>query len=401
MVNVVFVSNTCSPQCFTDLQNIKYREKLAPSQKFFDMLIRGFSPIDDCVVTCLTARAIDPTNCKLKRLPYFEENFDGIKYVYTKIINKKIIKNINNIVQGKKIAKRIIRENSKRDVETVFVCDPLAYDLCYGVLLSARRQRVCGLYTDLPDKISVIGKSDKKTLLSRVKDSMRFFIEKPLKRFDIFCFITESMNEVNVENKPYVVIEGMTPGGRRVESEAKRGLVVYAGGLYEKFGVKKLVEAASEVTEIEDFELHLYGEGNCVDYINEVSQRHPNIKYMGAVSLDQILEKESQASLLVNPRPTGEDFTKYSFPSKTLEYMYSGRPVLTTKLSGIPDEYNDYLFFIEDESVEGIKNAIVGVLSRNESDLASFGKTAQDFAINVKNNERQALKLWNTLRIKN
>lgn len=401
MVNVVFVSNTCSPQYFTELQNIKHREKLAPSQKFFDMLIRGFLPIDDCVVTCLTARSIDPTNCTLKKLPYFEENVDGIKYVYSKIINKKIIKNLNNVLQGKKIAKRIIRENAKNGVETVFVCDPLAYDLCYGVISSARKQRVCGLYTDLPDKISVIGKSDKKTLLSKVKDSMNFLYEKPLKRFDSFCFITESMNEINNKNKPYVVIEGMTPSGRRVESDEKKGLVVYAGGLYEKFGIKKLVEASSKITEIEDFELRLYGEGNCVDYINEVSLRHPNIKYMGAVTLDEILEKESQASLLVNPRPTGEGFTKYSFPSKTLEYMYSGRPVLTTKLSGIPDEYNDYLFFIEDESVDGIKNAIVDVLSKSENELTSFGKKAQNFAINVKNNERQALKLWNTLRIKN
>ena len=38
----------------------------------------------------------------------------------------------------------------------------------------------------------------------------------------------------------------------------------------------------------------------------------------------------------VNPRQNNEEFTKYSFPSKTMEYLASGVPVVAYKLDGIP-----------------------------------------------------------------
>jgi len=53
---------------------------------------------------------------------------------------------------------------------------------------------------------------------------------------------------------------------------------------------------------------------------------------------------------------------RYSFPSKLIEYMASATPVLTTRLPGIPPEYEPYVYWIEDDSVEGIEHSLRAVM---------------------------------------
>lgn len=396
MVNLVLVSNTCSDETFKCLSSMKNKEKLAPSQKYFDMLVHGLADIDGYTVTCLTARAIDPSNCNLKGLKYYEETVEGIKYIYPKVINKKIIKNLNNFFQGKKISKRIIKENKKKNIKTIFLLDPLSYDISVGALKSAKNSKKCCVITDLPEQMYAIGKGNGKRgfikkIASRISD-------KIIEKADCFGFITESMNVVNTENKPYAIIEGMVMP-RMVGDDQPRvkNIVMYAGGLFEKFGIKKLIEAFLLLPE-NNYELHLYGEGLLSDYITTVGKTHPNVKYMGAVGLNEIMSAEKEAKLLVNPRPSNEDFTKYSFPSKTLEYMSAGRPVLTTKLSGIPEEYFDYVYTMDDESVEGIKKSLAKVLSLGDDELNRKGLKAKEFVFNNKSNVIQSGKLCRMLK---
>ena len=101
---------------------------------------------------------------------------------------------------------------------------------------------------------------------------------------------------------------------------------------------------------------------------------------------DEVVQAEMDADLLINPRPTHEEFTKYSFPSKNMEYMASGTPVLTTNLPGMPEEYKPYVYLIEDESVEGFAQAIriTFEIARNERDKK--GIDAQRFVLDKKSN---------------
>ena len=116
---------------------------------------------------------------------------------------------------------------------------------------------------------------------------------------------------------------------------------MYAGGVYEKYGLKTLVDAFIKLKR-KDIDLYIFGEGSFVNEIIKLSKHHNNIYYKGCVSTEEIVKYEKKALLLVNPRPVNEEFSKYSFPSKTIEYMLSGTPVISTKLPGIPEEYFDY-----------------------------------------------------------
>lgn len=210
---------------------------------------------------------------------------------------------------------------------------------------------------------------------------------KLIKCIDRFVFVTDYLGDlVNRDHKPYMIMEGLVSVQLEAEKQALlRNDCVYAGGLHEIYGVKNLVAAFHE-SDL-PYEMHFYGNGNLVDYIKSVSQQDPRIQYKGILSHDELLAVERGAKLLINPRPVyGELDTRYNFPSKLMEYMQSGRPVITTRLLGIPEEYNDYMYYFENDSVEGLKRGLEKVLSLEESELKQFALRAKSYVNDNKNN---------------
>jgi glycosyltransferase involved in cell wall biosynthesis len=84
---------------------------------------------------------------------------------------------------------------------------------------------------------------------------------------------------------------------------------------------------------------------------------------------------------------------KYSFPSKTMEYMASGKPVVMYKLDGIPDEYDEYLFYADGSNgIEGLATKLKEVLNNYDSALVK-AECAKEFVLNNKNAKVQAKRI--------
>lgn len=210
---------------------------------------------------------------------------------------------------------------------------------------------------------------------------------------DFYVYITKYMQN-SFGNKPYLIIEGFTDAridATQGEIFNNKNALMYAGSLFEKFGLRLLLEAFYEIEG--NYELWLFGNGDMEKEIELYSLKDPRIKYFGNRPNNEILEFEKKAKLLVNPRLTDNEFTKYSFPSKLMEYMSSGTPVLTTKLLGIPDDYFDKMFYIESETVEGVKKSILNCLLKSQEELDGFGNNAKSFVLQEKNNFIQIEKL--------
>ena len=82
---------------------------------------------------------------------------------------------------------------------------------------------------------------------------------------------------------------------------------------------------------------------------------------------------------LLITRPSVDPYVRYSFPSKLLEYMGTGVPVLTTRLPGIPGEYYEFLSIIEECSPRGIIDALGAHLSREADEHKQQGRKALKF----------------------
>ena len=232
------------------------------------------------------------------------------------------------------------------------------------------------------------------------------FIKKAVdvqSRFDGYVYLTEAMKDVISPKKPFVIVEGIADTSLAKFYDARnrsaaRG-IMYAGGLQRKFGIIHLLDAFEEA-DIDNAELWLFGEGDAVEDITARSLKNPSIRYFGRVSRDKVLEYEHQAVLLVNVRSVSEDFTKYSFPSKTIEYMLSGTPLLSTRLQGIPEEYFDYMYSTDDNDVSSLSNKLKEIMNLPAETLAEKGTEAQKFVVENKGSVAQTQKIIDGLNLK-
>ena len=176
------------------------------------------------------------------------------------------------------------------------------------------------------------------------------------------------------------------------KKQYNKKIVMYAGIVRKLYGLKILVEGFIKA-DLPNYELHIYGNGDYADEIDEISKHNNKVKHFPSQPNETIVEKEKRAFLLVNPRPTNEEYTRYSFPSKNMEYMVSGTAVLTTDLPGMPGEYKQYVYLIEDETEEGICTVFKQIAKLNETEIIEKGKEARDFVLFKKNNRIQTEKI--------
>ena len=85
-----------------------------------------------------------------------------------------------------------------------------------------------------------------------------------------------------------------------------------------------------------------------------------------------------------------DDYTAYSFPSKTIEYMSSGTPLLTSRLPGIPSEYFDYCYSISGNDVSEIRSALERIMGDSDETRREMGQRARSFIHENKTAFKQA-----------
>lgn len=209
--------------------------------------------------------------------------------------------------------------------------------------------------------------------------------------FDGYVVLTEAMNEVvNRKNRPYIVMEGIAEPVDCLaeESEQREKAILYAGGLSEDNGIEILLDSFRQIQNNE-WELWICGDGKLKEAVQRCMELCPQVKYYGILPNEQVLALEQKASFLINPRLSGAAFTKYSFPSKTIEYMETGTPVVLTRLSGIPDEYFEYVIVWEEETNEGMQKLMERLFSMSEYEIEQYGKGAKKFVLEKKGLKQQ------------
>jgi glycosyltransferase involved in cell wall biosynthesis len=162
--------------------------------------------------------------------------------------------------------------------------------------------------------------------------------------------------------------------------------VVYAGSLQAAYGVDRLVEAVHGMA-CDSIRLKLFGRGNQEQRIKAVAAIDHRITYGGFVGNEALVPELIAADLLVNPRPTTEDFAVMSFPSKLIEYLAIGRPTLTTRIKSIPSDFQPHFLYIDDESGEGVRGALWRVMALERSELEAMAERGKAF-VHANSSER-------------
>lgn len=395
-MNILYVSTLCSDRLIKELFDAGYKP-IQAIQKFNKLLVNGLAE-NGCDLYALTEipKTVGPRFLKRKR-----ETENGIAFTYCRKIDIKLFYNLYMFLSGFFLT---LRWGLKHRDQSVAIMDVLQTEFCSGALYACKLLRIktVAVVTDLPGLPGMLA-GTRRTFIHR-------FVEKAINRyansFDAYILLTEQMNEVvNLKGRPYMIMEGlvdvnMADAGAAVNGDGRK-IVIYAGGLYEEYGIKYLIDGFKMLND-KDAELHLFGHGPMVNEIEEEIKRDGRIRFFGIVHNSKVVEAELQATLLVNPRPTVEDFTKYSFPSKNMEYMVSGTPVLTTNLPGMPKEYHDYVYLLEDESAQGVSQVLKKLLvDTPASELKDKGLSAKQFVLKNKNNIFQSKRVIDFIKQQN
>lgn len=184
-----------------------------------------------------------------------------------------------------------------------------------------------------------------------------------LDRYDAAVALTADLAEVFMGGRPALVMEGIA--GSPLAHSPTAGTddagvdVLYAGGVDAEYGVLELVAALEQSRG--DWVLGIAGRGSASQEVAERAAGQPRLRHLGMLGSDELAARYAAARVLVNPRPP-LPFTRFSFPSKILEYLTNGNVVASTRLPGIPDEYWEHLVELPQDAA-GMATVLDDVMS--------------------------------------
>lgn len=254
------------------------------------------------------------------------------------------------------------------------------------------------IVTDLPNDLGLA--TGRKGLMKWFESHMGNQSLSLCREMDGFILLTQPMAEaIGISDKPYEVIEGLilknTDFDSSVTEQNEKPVILYTGTLERGLGIAEMLDAFGHMP---DYELWICGHGNMAQEVQSAAEKNENIHYYGFVPQKEALALQARADALINPRQPSGVFTKYSFPSKTLEYMRSGKPVLCCKLEGIPDDYSPYLNYIPSNGSAGIQEAVSSLMKLPAEKRKEMGESARDYVNQQKNPKIQCQKLVSLLR---
>lgn len=395
-MNVLFLCGLY-PQLYKDeiFANSKKGFQFA-AQTLQEAIIEGFiqNNINLSIVTMPFVSTF-PSGYKKPIVKFETSKFNGtIPTVCSTFINVPFLRQVHNTTE------KNVFNWCRSNVDTMETKHIIVYSLTVDLItiaLKAKKTftnvRLTIIVPDLPEFMG----SNKiyKALGLKKRDVM--FIYKNITLFDRFVLLSEAMAvPLGINTRPYCVVEGIFNSKlistENRQREEKTQTILYTGALVRKYGIETLLNAFSSFKN-SNYRLVICGDGEAKDLVQQFCKKDNRISYLGKLAHTEILALQRSAALLVNPRSSEGEFTKFSFPSKTMEYFASGTPVLMYKLPGVPVEYFKFCYTLTGNSVENLAEKIAEILELPSNLREELGKAAYKFILKQKTPQIQVKKI--------
>lgn len=186
----------------------------------------------------------------------------------------------------------------------------------------------------------------------------------------------------NLHFEPKEILEG---------SETKKKIVLYAGKITEHAGASLMARAILQ-TKGNDLEFRICGRGQNKE-LDEAVRKDPRIKLIGYVGDKELYQQCLDADIFLNPREPLHSENRLIFPSKILEYLAYGKPVVSTWTDGLAPVYRDLLFVAEPSNPEGLSCQITKALEQSSEAALERRRKLYAFLTNERSWKHQAQRL--------
>ena len=359
MTKMILVGNVFPP--FTFQQWLDAGEVINRShQLFFTRLIEGIANHQSIQVLGLPP--VKKTSSKF----FVPENIyrlGQIMYIQFPFFNQRWLRPMSLSFQVHRYLKKIILKSAEDIVLLVDGNSRLAGSISRHYQRHPRVKTI-GIFTDSPKQISTIRPL-------QIQSWYR------LHRYHHgYLGITPTLlGEFNPFKKPQFeipcivdAIEGAT--------QHDRPYFFFSGALFERYGDESMIHAYLQLKP-KNMDLLIAGFGPLSQRIEQLSQQHRQIKFLGLLNPTLTRKYQAGAYVNLNPRPLDAILDQVAIPSKVLDYISSGSPTLTSRHPWIEAQFGERIHYIDDTSVDGIHLALKRFL------LADYG-LAQTKAIKAK-----------------
>ncbi len=157
----------------------------------------------------------------------------------------------------------------------------------------------------------------------------------------------------------------------------EKKIILYSGNITKLTGIVEFAELFNEMND-RNIELHIYGKGDNKS-LKLLSEQNNNIKLFGFVKDETLEEAMNNAWIFVNPRSLNEEAIQNTFPSKILEYLRYGKPIISTKSPGISNKYDNFLFFYNTNDLSSLRKITSNISQYDEHYFTKFNLDARNF----------------------
>lgn len=181
-----------------------------------------------------------------------------------------------------------------------------------------------------------VGAIEKLRNPKKLMASLYFTISIYLMRFlDGFILFQEAAAQELRITKPYFVTKpGIDPTKVSKHTRLQKTdtfTISYFGSLMPYNGIDSLLSAIS-LSDDPELRFRIFGSGDLQSKVIDYAKRDERVYYGGLIEQEQLKGEFKKADLLLNLRDPDHYVCKFAYPSKLIEYMASGIPVLSTNL---------------------------------------------------------------------
>lgn len=171
---------------------------------------------------------------------------------------------------------------------------------------------------------------------------MKFYAwiqRQSMRRFDTVIGLSPNIRRKLRKEQHFILMEGgidralLETFRYRPHREGQPTVFLYAGLLSRVTGVDILLEAMRRIKR-QEIRLIITGKGDLEDKVRQAAAEDERILFRGHLSYEEYVEQLQEADILVNPRNMELPENQNNFPSKIMDYLASGKPIISTRFAG-------------------------------------------------------------------
>jgi glycosyltransferase involved in cell wall biosynthesis len=216
-------------------------------------------------------------------------------------------------------------------------------------------------------------------------------------RCDGLIVLTENIAHDFAPEVPHICVEGAIPDALASNdalptAAASRGfetqpgtttplILMYAGGLSELKGIPLLLAAMRQL-ESRDYLLWITGDGPLRSSVEAAAATDDRVTYWGFAPYPEVLRLMAEATVLINPHSTTHESARYVFPSKLIEYLATGKPVISTvSVPEVKEQYGHVMYVVQEETPEALATQIRYAATLSPYELSLMGTRARSYVL--------------------